>query len=126
MEALLIEVKKKTPGVTFDKTNNKFEISGKSLPEDVMAFYDPVIEWINTYFEDPNEETVFDLDFHYHNTGTNKVILKMLLLLDGFYKEGKKIRINWHYEEDDHDLRDEGRDYADLVDVPFEFLPNDH
>ena len=49
-----------TPTVTLDAGNNIFEISGRSLPEDVAAFYNPIIEWMEKYNQAPLAKTVFN------------------------------------------------------------------
>jgi len=46
MEPLIIEATPKTPKVVFDPNENLYEISGRSLPENVVKTYDPVIKWI--------------------------------------------------------------------------------
>ena len=46
MEALIIKEDEGTPKIILDKDKNIFEISGNSLPEDIIAFYSPVFSWI--------------------------------------------------------------------------------
>ncbi len=41
METLRLEQTDDSPLVELDQESNRFEISGKSLPEDVMDFYNP-------------------------------------------------------------------------------------
>ena len=59
MEALIIKETNDTPAITFDKENNRFEIKGKSLPENVNSFYEPVLKWLEQYFENPNPKTEY-------------------------------------------------------------------
>ena len=42
MERLHVEATDETPMIVLDADKMHFEFSGKSLPEDVMAFYGPV------------------------------------------------------------------------------------
>ena len=44
---LIIEKTTKTPQVIFDPANEIFEISGRSLPENVVKTYEPVLQWID-------------------------------------------------------------------------------
>ena len=46
MEVINIEATDETPKVILDADQGIFEFSGKSLPEDVTVFYDPIIEWL--------------------------------------------------------------------------------
>lgn len=61
MAALRIEPADDTPLVILDKQNKQFEISGKSMPEDVIRFYGPVLDWMNEYKTDPLDKTIFVL-----------------------------------------------------------------
>ena len=57
MEALHIVSTEETPEVHFDVENKKFSISGKSLPEDSVAFYAPVFDWLQQFVEEVEEST---------------------------------------------------------------------
>jgi hypothetical protein len=46
MEVINIKGTDDTPNVILDKDNNLFELSGRSLPEDVNMFYEPILNWI--------------------------------------------------------------------------------
>ncbi len=45
MEVVNIKGTDDTPNVILDKDNAQFEISGRSLPEDVTMFYEPILPW---------------------------------------------------------------------------------
>ena len=47
MEVIKIVGTDDTPSVTLDVANEIFEISGRSLPEDVAVFYEPILDWTN-------------------------------------------------------------------------------
>ena len=53
MRVIKIQGSDDTPKVILDADNNTFEISGRSLPEDVVAFYDPILEWLDEYAQNP-------------------------------------------------------------------------
>jgi len=96
------------------------EISGRSLPEDVAAFYEPILDWLDEYAESPNAKTVFDFKLVYFNTASSKLLLDILLKLEDLADEGNDVLVRWHYPEDDEDMEEAGEEYADIVDVPFE------
>ena len=123
MEAIIIELGRDTPGVTLDPNNNKFEMTGKSLPEDVASFYDPILAWIEDYSASPNEETVFEMKMNYFNTASSKMLLDILFALEELAEAGNKVKIHWHYKENDEDMMEAGEEYADIVEVPFEHFP---
>lgn len=119
MEALNIQGTAETPTVVFDKEKNLFEISGKSLPEDVKEFYNPIIRWFKAYSESPNEETVLKMKMEYFNTASSKMILELFELLNDLHSSGKRVLVEWYYQEDDEDMMDAGSDYADMLELPF-------
>lgn len=120
MEVIKIIGTDDTPSVTLDVPNEIFEISGRSLPEDVAAFYEPILDWLDRYAETPNAKTVFNFKLVYFNTASSKLILDILLKLEEMHEDGKEVLIKWHFPEDDEDMEEAGEEYADIVEVPFE------
>ncbi len=123
MEKLYIPKTDETPEVNFDPAGNIFEMSGKSLPEDVTDFFDKVVNWLEEYAKNPNDETVFDFKLTYFNTATAKLIFDILNALESISENGKKVLIKWHYSEKDEDMKNAGVEYEDLVEVDFEHVP---
>ena len=117
MESLKIEGSDDTPAVLLDKNKGIFEISGRSLPEDTVTFYQPVIDWVGEYSRQPNSRTDFAFKLDYFNTASSKVILDFIASL----KTIKGIKIIWYYREDDEEILDAGKEFSEQVDVPFEF-----
>ncbi|MBS3805866.1 MAG: DUF1987 domain-containing protein [Bacteroidales bacterium] len=120
MEVIKIKGTDDTPSVILDKENEIFEISGRSLPEDVTTFYEPILNWLDEYAENANAKTVFSFKLVYFNTASSKLLLDILMKLEEMYENGNDILIKWHYPEDDEDMEEAGEEYADIVDVPFE------
>lgn len=122
MEIINIKGTDDTPFVTLDKGANLFQISGRSLPEDVNLFYNPILHWIDAYMEAPNAKTEFNFKLEYFNTASSKVILDILLKLEEIMEAGNPVVIKWHYHEDEEDMREAGEEYADIVEIPFEYV----
>ncbi len=110
-----------TPQIYLDKNSGKFEMKGKSFPEESRSFYAPVLEWLENYAKDPKEETLFEFKMEYFNSSSALIILEILNILDSIYKTGKKVTISWNYLEIDEDMLDAGEEYAELVSLPFEY-----
>lgn len=120
METIKIQGTEDTPKVILDKDNEVLEISGRSLPEDVTSFYDPILNWLDEYSGDPSAKTVFNFKLVYFNTASSKLLLDILMKLEEIHEDGHDVLIRWHYPEDDEDMEEAGEEYADIVDVPFE------
>jgi hypothetical protein len=117
MEILNIEGSDDTPKVRLDKNANIFEISGRSLPEDSVSFYNPVMDWIKAYGKAPNPSTEFAFKLDYFNTSSSKMILDLLKLLN----EIKGVSILWYCLKDDEEVREAGEEFSEQVDIPFIF-----
>ena len=122
MQVIKIQGSDDTPKIILDaNTDNPiFEISGRSLPEDVVAFYEPILEWLDEYAQSPLEKTIFDFKLEYFNTASSKLLLDVLLKLEDMYDDGNDILVKWHFPDDDEDMEEAGEEYADIVEVPFE------
>lgn len=120
MDSLIIEATDETPRIVLDPANGMFEFSGKSLPEDVTTFYNPVLAWFDQYALTPNEKTVVDFKLVYFNTASSKLILDILFKLEELTENGANISVKWHFQEEDEDMKEAGEEYGDLVEMPFE------
>ncbi len=122
MEVIKIKGTDDTPNVILDAENGIMEISGRSLPEDVAAFYEPILDWFDEYAEGPKSKTVVDFKLVYFNTASSKLLLDILLKLEEMCDNGHEVLVRWHYPDDDEDMEEAGEEYADIVEVPFEHI----
>ncbi len=120
MDVIKIRGTEDTPDVILDAENGIFEFSGRSLPEDVLSFYAPVLQWIEEYIQTPNprSEVVFRLE--YFNTASSKIILDILIYFEHLSKEGYEILVKWFYQKDDEDMAEAGEEYFEIVEIPYE------
>lgn len=120
LDELKIEEKQNTPNVILNASNGVIDISGKSHPENALKFYTPVLQWIDEYLNAPRPETQINLNFIYFNTASSKMILSVL---ERFVNSDKtKVVINWHYLQDDEDMRDEGIYFSNITKLLFNFI----
>ena len=119
MEDLKLEGSAKTPFVEF---NSKWELllKGRSIPENSIEFYKPIIEWIDNYGQSVNETTVLSVQLEYFNTSSSKCILDVFKKLETL--SGTEVSVKWYYEEDDEDMLEAGEDYEAIIDLPFEMI----
>lgn len=125
METLIIEGSPKTPSVKFD-VEGTLEIKGRSIPENSIEFYKPMVDWLDTYSTKSKPVTNVNIQLEYFNTSSSKCILDVFKKLEGIHKSGSsQIVINWHYEEDDEDMLEAGEDYQAIISVPFKMVQVD-
>ncbi len=105
-----------TPNVNFDPVTGILKIEGRSIPENVIDFYHPILRWIDDYSKSPSEKTEIHLRFEYFNTSSSKRIFDIMKKLEKMAIDtNQKVVINWYYEEDDEDIFFAGNDYKALI-----------
>ncbi len=120
MTNLYIKGTTKTPEIDFKP--GIMQISGRSITEDAVAFYQPVIRWIEDYFKKPEPLTRLNLKLEYINSGSNRFIFTVMKMFDEAYSHGSNVIINWYFEEDDDTIKNLGRDFQALVKAPFKMV----
>ena len=123
IQPLLLAGTPDKPDVNLDPEQNRFEISGKSLPENAKSFYDPVIEWLENYAKEPNELTQFNIKLSYFNSSSARKIVELLLILEQIIENGRETKIIWHHKEHDETMKERGTEIQMVLDVPFEMAP---
>lgn len=121
MEPISITGTPKTPTVQFDGAG-KVEIKGRSIPENSIEFYKPLVDWLEQYLSTPAELTEVNIQLEYFNTSSSKCILDVFKKLEAIYKSGNEVVINWYYEEDDEDMLEAGEDYQSIIKIPFKMI----
>jgi hypothetical protein len=122
MEAIIIEGTPKTPSVKFDSDEGIFEIKGRSIPENSVEFYKPLVDWLDIYKESPLVKTVVNIRLEYFNTSSSKCILDVFKKLEAIHRTKNEVEVNWYYEEDDEDMLEAGEDYESIIRVPFKMI----
>jgi hypothetical protein len=107
------------PSVFFNKETGILRLKGRSVLENTMRFYEPVMEWLDNYTKNPPAKTQLHLELEYFNTSTSKYILLILELLIKIHEEGSEVIVIWYYS--DEDMLELGTDYQQMLPLPFEF-----
>ncbi|MBN2613273.1 MAG: DUF1987 domain-containing protein [Bacteroidales bacterium] len=122
MEPILIEGTPKTPSVKYDPEKGVIEIKGRSIPENSIEFYKPLVDWLDDYSKSPKQKTLVNVQLEYFNTSSSKCILDVFKKLETIHKSNHDVQINWYYEEDDEDMLEAGEDYESIIRVPFKMI----
>lgn len=110
----------KTPRINFSG-DGLLEISGRSIPENSVDFYKPALSWMENYIEQPASETKLVVKLEYFNTSTSKCLIEMFRKLETI-TEKSAVKIEWHYEEEDEDMMESGKDFQHILKVPLELI----
>ena len=131
MRKLIINKTENSPKVILDPDKKIFEISGESRPPDVPVFYDEILRWMDDYSQyltkthESRDPVEFNLDFEYFNSSSAKYILDFCKQVARVRSNGKNVTVRWHYEDDDMDMLETGREMSRIAKVPFEYIQKD-
>lgn len=112
----------KTPKLNFDGENGLFEISGRSIPENSIEFYKPVLSWLDQYIFHPVENITFTVKLEYFNTSSSKCLVDIFRRLERLHLQGVPVCVKWFYESEDEDMQDSGHDFQEIIKVPLEMI----
>jgi hypothetical protein len=113
----------KTPYIDFDAKTGIFNLKGKSIPENSVAFYKPLLEWLDNYTASPSISTVLNFQLDYFNTSSAKVIADIMKKLDKLQESGSSnVVINWYYQDIDEDMLEAGEDYMSFTKTVFNLI----
>jgi len=115
MKTLKIKGEEDSPIIDFDAEKGSLKIIGRSIPEDTVDFYQPILDWLDDYLKNPTEETTLDIQLDYCNSFSRKYLLAILKKMKLLIKEGYKVNINWIYEKDDDEMLEDGINYGKMI-----------
>ena len=120
LERLKIAPTDTSPEVNFDPSG-KLEIRGRSLMEDVVSFYTPLLNWVEEYLENPQPNTIIILELEYFNSASARMIVKLLMKFEDLAEnEDFSVKVIWRYKDNDDIIRDRGREFKTILMLPFE------
>ena len=120
MQPLILVSAEDTPKVKFDASEDVLEISGRSLPENAIQFYQPVIDWLTLYSKNPKHLTNINFHFEFMSTSSVKQIMKAMMQLDELSKTAK-VNVIWSYDKGDSHMKHTGELLEQLVSFKFNY-----
>jgi len=123
METLSINATDETPFVELNAENKVFKITGRSLPEDARAFYQPISKWFNQYFEEAQSPVNLEIYLDYFNSSSTKQLVEIIIDLESLKNKKVEVNIVWMYDEDDELMETRGKEIESIVEIPFIFSP---
>lgn len=124
LQAINLEATRSTPEIRFDPASNRLSINGQSYPENAFAFYQPLLKWIDDYFEQlaPETEISVELQLPYINTTSTKCLLMLLEKLEEAYEGGTRVAVRWLYDEDNESELECAEEFKEDLTLPFRII----
>ena len=120
MDVLKIRPTRDTPAILFDPNRGIFKMFGRSLPENSLKFWTPVLREIDKGIK--TETLDIRVKMEYYNTSSSKCVFDLFRAFKSIEEKGVKLAIRWYYEEYDEDMLEAGEDYKNLLDLPIRFI----
>ena len=97
-------------------------IEGRSMPENVLIFYQPIVEWVENYIKNPEPFTKIDVHLIYTNSCSIKYINDILRIFERGCDADHKMEVNWIYEAGDESVHEIGTDMSSVINIPFKYI----
>lgn len=116
---VLLEKTTDTPLIHF--APGMLVIEGRSITEDILGFWNPLLAWTAQYIKEPEKHTLVEIGLEYINSSSSKFINEILQMLASVKDKGMALEVNWSYEEDDESILQLGKDLEALCGTKFNF-----
>ena len=114
METISITATTRSPGIEFDFKKNTYLIKGESYPEDVVAFYGPLMEKFEAHLSGLKGASIgFRVELVYFNSSTAKVLMRLFESLEAAAVKGNQVVLTWVYEEGDDNIKELAEEFAE-------------
>lgn len=120
---IYIKATDKSPSINFSAEKGFLQIHGRSLPENAIEFYNPILDWIDQYLESPNYKTVFEFRMTLLNTSSSKKFIDIFRKINHLVELDKsEVKVVWYHEEEDEDIEDIGIQYKEICKAEFKMI----
>lgn len=117
---LYIEKTNHTPLIRFEE--GKLTLAGRSIPEDSIGFFEPLLNELVSYVKRPATHTEVNLMLEYSNSSTNRVLVSIFEILRELHATGHSVTVNWYYVTEDKGMYELGTDLKDISALPFALI----
>ncbi|WP_420472728.1 biofilm regulation phosphoprotein SiaC [Noviherbaspirillum sp. ST9] len=119
MDNLRIEGTQATPSIVADFNAGTVEMRGDSYPENSFELFSPALQWIESYLQQ-DRPLALNLHLLYLNTSSVKAMMDIFDILEEAYKAGRKVEVNWFYDEQNERVADLAEEFKEDCSFPFE------
>ena len=116
------ESTEETPIVSLNSEKGVLLIDGNCESETTEEFFSNITDWIINYSKNPQETTTLTINLGGINISSSKYLLNIIYQLEELHKKKFKVRIRWVYKNGEDGNYELGKDYNEMVSIPFEFI----
>ena len=101
------------PYLLIDEENSYMKLEGRSFNVNVVDFFKEISEWLDKYLISDFKTFTFDCAMNYFNSSTVKALLNIIMKLDKYTTDEKKVIVNWITTEDNDIIIECGEDFRE-------------
>jgi len=120
MENITIEATKKSLEV--ECSPGYFKLSGNSILSDPRKFFQPIVEWLEKYVQEPQDLTTIDLKLEYVDTASVQSVFDIMRMFKPLQDKDKEVVVNFYFEFDDPELLELGEIMEGRLGIKFNFI----
>ena len=117
-DVIVVQKTKITPEVKYDNGDNSANVTGESCPENAIAFYRPLMEWVRSRIS-KDRSLLLQFEYTYFNTTTTKQLIELFDMLDAYYRDGYDVFVAWYCPKNDTDMEEVGEELLEDMYFPY-------
>ena len=121
MDKLKIKGTENTPDINFDISTGEFWIEGNSFFNNSGEFFIDIIKWVNSQKVKPATKIKLHVSLEYFDSSSKKGVVELIKTLIEWCKK-TQLEIFWHYNTDDQDALDIGKEFSKFFEMDFNFI----
>jgi hypothetical protein len=112
-----------TPKVLADSAQGRVFMAGDSYPENPFEFFQPIIDWIDTFLDKNDKPLGFDLELIYLNTSSIRAMMDIFDRLEESHQNGRNVSVLWSYDPDNERVGELAEEFKEDCTFPFTIAP---
>lgn len=109
-----------TPAISTHFSQGRVTMSGDSYPENPFEFFQPLIDWIDTFLKRQIGAFSLELDLVYLNTSSIRAMMDIFDRMEIAHQSGMDIRVLWSYDPENERVGELAEEFKE--DCTFTFL----
>ncbi|MDI3527234.1 MAG: hypothetical protein PWR03_1417 [Tenuifilum sp.] len=120
---LCIPATTETPEIKCEKATGRITLVGNLIPSDPQSFFSPLLRWIKYYIESASPSMLsIELYLTFVNGSSERHLIKLFKTLEEYQQMGLSISIICHYESEDPDMHEWGKELRLAIHLPVELV----
>jgi hypothetical protein len=120
---LFIPATTETPEIKCEKSSGRIMMVGNLIPSDPQSFLAPIHRWLQSYVTTYTPQSI-TVEFYltFINGCSEHHLGKLLKYLEDLHINGMAVKVICHYENEDLDMKEWGKDLSMALRIPIELV----